>query len=457
MPKLTLFTQAAKDDLNEAASTENLVNLYAEAAPGDARTRLVARSVLGEALFAKLSDGLVRAVERVGEHLWVVANGSLYRINSMGTVTDVGSVTESVDTSISGNTGNYVTIAAGGDYYVWDGITLSQPTGGAFTAVGSVSQMDFDTILTEKSGRKVEWTTNANPTARNALYFRTKEGRTDKVLRAIPFRRELYVFGEESTEVWFNTGATGSARYSRLAGGVIDQGLKSYNLVRAFDSGIFFVGNDNIAKITAGTQLMPVSTPAVHSDIEQSPPTRVDYYEDRGHKFCVVVFSDRPAWAYDLTTQLWHRRCTGVDLDAWDCKGIAEFSGAFRIVGGVGEVKTLTRNNADYSSGATTLKRRVVSKPFAVDGRKFSVQKLQPMCRVGKSDLGRDAEIMLRISWDGGLTWSQPETASLGDLGDYDVQTEFRSLGRGEQFAAEFSVTDAAEISIYSDAYVEIR
>lgn len=457
MPKLTLFTQAAKDGDNEAASTENLVNCYVEQAPGDARTRLTARSVLGEAYFSTVDTGLVRAVERVGDYVWVAADGLLFRIDSVGNVTNAGGIKDDPETSISGNTGDYVTIAAGGLYYVWDGSTLSSPSSGAFSGAGSVSQMDFDTIITELNGRKVEWTTNADPETRNALYFRTKESRTDNVVRAVPFGRELYVFGEESTEVWRNTGATGASRYDRLIGGVIDQGLKAYNLVKAFDSGIFLIGNDNVAKIIAGTGFLPVATPPVQTDIDASTPVRVDYYEDRGHKFCVVVFSDRPAWAYDITTKLWHRRSTGVNLGKWDCKGIAEAWGSFYLVDEVGTVKKLTRNNADYMGGATPLKRRVVSKPLTADGNKFSVQKLQFLCRIGRSDLGRDAKVMMRASWDGGNSWSQPEEASLGDLGDYDVQAEFRALGRGEQFAVEFSVTDAADIQIYSDAYVEIR
>lgn len=454
MPRLTLFTQAAKDGSNEAASPENLVNCYVEQAPGDARTRLTARSVLGEEYLATVSTGLVRAVERVGDHIFIAANGSLYRVELGGGTTTIGTITDSPQTSISGNTGNYVTIAAGGSYYVWDGSSLTQPGSGRFTGGGSVTVMDFDTIITEPGGREFEWTTNADPTTRNATYFATKEGRTDDLLRAVPFGRQLYLFGEESTEVWQNTGVSGSARYQRLAGGVIDEGLKAYNLVRGFDSGIFLIGDDGVAKITSGTGLRPVSTPSVQTDIDESTPLRVDYYEDRGHKFCAVVFSDRPAWVFDLATGLWHRRSTDVTLGAWDCKGIAQAFGAFYLVDAAGNVLKLTRNNTDYN---TTLKRRVVAKPLTMDGAKFSVAKLQFLGRVGKSDLGRDAQVMLRVSWDGGLTWSDPEMASLGDLGDYDVQAEFRALGRGEQFTAEFSITDAADIQMYSDAYVEIR
>lgn len=473
MPKLTLFTQSALDGSNEAASPENLINCYVEQAAGDARTRLTARSVLGEEIFGNIDDTLVRAMERVGDYIFVAANGTLYRVEIGGSTTTIGSIVDSENTTISGNTGLYVTVAAGGSYYVWDGTTLTSPSGGRFSGAGSVTQMDFDTIITQPDGREVEWTTNADPTTRNALYFRTKEGRPDKVLRAVPFGRELYIFGTESTEIWQNTGVTGASRYQRLTGGLLDQGIKAYKLVKGFDSGIFLIGNDNVAKIIRGTLFEPVSTPSVQTDIDESEPVRLDYYEDRGHKFLCIVFSDRPAWVYDMTTTLWHRRASGTEFGPWDCKGIVEAFGSFRLISETGAIKTMVRNNQDIIGGGSdfsndfnddfgggtlgVLARRCVSKPLVMDGNKFSVQKLQFLSRVGETSLGREAAVMMRVSWDGGRTWSQPETMSLGDLGDYDQTAEFRALGRGEQFAVEFTVTDPADIQLYSDAYVEVR
>jgi len=317
-----------------------------------------------------------------------------------------------------------------------------------------VSLNDLDTILTEKGGRRFEWTTNADASTRNALYFATKEGRGDDILHAIPYGRQLYLFGEESTEVWYNTGVAGAGRYQRLAGGVIDQGLKSRKLVVRFDRGIFLIGDDDVAYMIVGQGFSPVSTPSVNTDLAEATPTNVSYYEDRGHKFCSIRFDDRPAWVYDMTTQLWHRRTTGMAGGPWAVTETTSLGGSFYGATVNGTIERLTRNNADVGE---PLKRTVVSKPLFFDGKKFSVQKLQFLCRMGTSDLGRDAQVMMRTSWDGGFTWSVEETASLGDLGDYGQQAEFRALGRGEQFAAEFAITDPADIQIYSDAVVEVR
>jgi len=91
-------------------------------------------------------------------------------------------------------------------------------------------------------------------------------------------------------------------------------------------------------------------------------------------------------------------------------------------------------------------------KPIYMDGRQFSVAEFEALCSVGESNLGRDAEIMLRWSRDGGQTWEGPQTASLGTLGNYGQTVDFYALGRGESFTPELSCTEATDVVFYSDA-----
>lgn len=357
-------------------------------------------------------------------------------------------------TSISGNNGN-VAVASGGRYFVWDGTSLTQPSGGAFTGAGSVAFIDQDTIITEPEGRKFEWTSPADPKTRNALSFATKEARDDKIIRAVADRSYLYLMGETSIEVWRNTGASGAGRYVRLPGGVIDQGLKAYRLVKRFDQGVFFIGDDSVAYIMAGQQPVPVSTPSVHTDLQEATPTSCFYYEARGHKFCVIRFADRPSWVYDITTQLWHRRLSGVGLGtAWDVDEAVQAFGHWHCFTLLGQVDRLASIQTDRGA---TLRRWVVGKPIYNGGEQFSVSELEFLCRVGQSDIGRDARVMLRVSFDGGKTWSREITESLGDLGDYDARAKFYALGRGEQFTPELSISDPADITVYSDANVRLK
>jgi len=452
MAKYSFFTQAARDESNVAASSEELVNVYPEQAPGDARTRIVLRSVPGEVLFADLSQPLVRAAATANRKFYAVAAGNLYEVMSDGSISNRGAVGNSLETTISGNGAN-VCVVANGDYSLWDGATLTNPTAGAFADFGSVTFSDYDTILTELNGRRFQWSDTADPDTLDALNFATAESRDGNILRAEVDRAQLFLFTTECVEVWRNTGVAGSSRYRRLT--VIDQGrgLKGYHLLASDAFGIFFVGNDGVAYILSGSGVMPVSTPAVQSDINDGEAEAVFYYEDRGHKFCVVRFSDRPAWVYDLTTQLWHRRQSGVNRDAWGVQRMATAYGMWLGVDPFGAVVELARTNSDRGLPMLRVMR---GKPLYMEGRQFSVAEFEALCSVGESNLGRDAEIMLRWSRDGGQTWEGNQTGSLGTLGDYGQEVSFYALGRGDSFTPELSCTDATDVVFYSDANVRV-
>lgn len=455
MARYTFFSQAAKDATNVAASAEELINCYAEQSPGDARTRLSVRSVLGEVEFADTGTALVRAVGASNDKVYAISATRFYEVSQAGAATDLAGVGDSEASSISNN-GTYVPLTSDGTYYVWDGSTMATPGGGAFTSAGSVTFMDYDTIITELDGRRFEWTNTADPLTRNALDFASAEARQGNIIRGLVDRTQLYLFCEKCVEVWYNTGASGAdrpSRYQRLT--VIDKGrgLKGYHLVARDAFGIFFIGNDDVAYITAGTDLVEASTPAVNSDLTNGTPTSCGYYEDQGHKFCVIRFADRPAWVLDLTTKLWHRRQSGVIEAPWGIQRIIGQWDAWYGFDDFGAVLRLARTNTDRGN---TLKRIMRGKPIDAGGDDFSLSEFEAMCSVGLSNIGRDAEVMFRASWDGGLTWGDVVTASIGNLGDYSTQASFYGLGRGRVFVPEVSCTEPHDVVFYSDARIRI-
>lgn len=452
MAKYTFFTQAARDGTNVAATSEELVNVYPEAAAGDARTRITLRSVLGEVEFTNYGPPVIRALEEANSKLWAIAGGNLYQIDADGSVTSRGAVGNSEATAISGNGAN-VCVVANGNYRVWDGTTLLSPGGQAFSSFGSVTFSNYDTILTELNGRRFQWSATADPTTFNALNFATAEQRDGNIIRGTVDRAQLYLFTTKCIEIWRSNGTAGATRYQFLT--VIDQGrgLRGYHLLARDAFGMFFVANDGAAYILSADSIVPVSTPAVQTDLEEGTPTACFYYEDKGHKFCVIRFSDRPAWVYDLTTQLWHRRQNGVERGPWGVQRMAYCFNKWLGSDDFGNVVELQRTNSDRG---LALKRIMRGKPIYMDGRKFSVREFEVLCSVGESSLGRDAEIMLRWSRDGGQTWEGPQTASAGTLGEYETEVEFYALGRGSIFVPEVSCTEITDIVFYSDAVMEL-
>jgi hypothetical protein len=450
MAKLTFFAQSAKDVANEQASGERLLNCYPEQVAAGGRTAFALRSVLGQATFATTGAVLVRAMASVNNQLYAVVGGSLYHIDKNAVVTSLGTIADDVETTISGN-GTNVTVCAGGNYYVYDGASVTTPGSGRFSSEGTVGFIDQYTIITEKSGNEFEWTTVAIPGTRNAANFATNEGDNDNILRVHADGPVLIFMGEKSIEMWQNTGASNENAFARLPGGVINQGCLGVNLSTKLDSGVFFVGDDKACYIFRGAGLETVSGPGVVSAIIAETPTHVFYYEDRGHKFACVRFDSRPAWCYDLTTGAWHERGTGTG--AWEVVATVNVYGQWYCGLNTGQIYEMSRTNTDISQA---LQRKMVSRSIYMAGDQFSVSELECLARVGRSNLGSDATVTLRTSRNNGETWGAQITQSLGDQGDYDTRAVFRALGSYRSFTAELSTADAADITFYSDANVRL-
>lgn len=448
MPLLEFVGQSVRDDDFRAGNSGRLVNCYRY----PTEEGHVLKSTLGTVAFATLPAVFLRDMEEVQGTIYAAAGGALYSIDSAGNETSLGSITNGVG-NLSSNNGD-VTVAANGDYYVWDGATLSTPSTGAFSAVGSVEFLSQYTVLTEQNGRRFQWSDIADASTFDALDFATAEGRDDAILRAVAVNGRLVLFKETSREVWYVTGQAGVNAFQRLAGGVVDTGLKAYGLVAKIDQGAFFVGDDDIAYVTDGMGQRVVSNPAVSTSIAQSTPDRCFYYEDEGHKFCVIRFLDRPAWVLDLTTLEWHERAWGVDFDPFPGVASVKLGANWYVGGDDGEVYRLTRNNTDV---AGAMVRRAVSRTLKMDGQRFRLQRLEMYARVGNSDIGRDAQCWLRLSRDGGLTWGRERWASLGSLGEYDKRLVWRALGQYRDVAAEVNVSDPAELPIKAQAVVELQ
>lgn len=452
MPKVTFASQSSRSADNIAFSPERLLNLYPEFGPEGAKGIMLLRSVLGQTSFANLGTNTLRAMGEVNGVLYAVGGGNLYSISSGGTTSSLGAVSDDTVTTISGN-GTNVTVCAGGNYYVWDGATMSEPGSGRFSSEGTVSFMDQYTIISQQSGQEFEWTTLADPATRVASQYATNESANDDTLRVLADRRELWFFGEQSTEVWYNTGQGGVNAFARLNGGALETGVLAANLAVKADAGIFFIGDDKVAYLASGLQLQPISTPAVNQAIDDSTPTHCFYYEDRGHRFFCIRFSDRPAWCYDASTGLWHERSTGVNHGAWEVIATAKAFGKWYHATSTGVIYEASRTNADVSHA---LRRTAISRNLYLEGNQFTVAELEFLMRLGDHTLGRDATLMLKVSRDGGRTFGSEMTLSAGGLGEFETRVIKRALGRGRQFCVDVSMTDADEITLYSDANVRV-
>lgn len=429
--------------------------MYVDRVADPRKTNFTLKSVLGTEAFATTSDLFVRDMDEIGGTLYAVVGDGLYSVNASGSETLLGAVTDADGSQVFGD-GTDVCVVAGGNYYVWDGSTLSQPSTGAFSSFGSGTFLNGYVVLSETDARRFQWSDLADASTLPALNFSTADGADDKILRLETANSRLLIMKEHTVEVWYVTGQSGANAFQRATGGVMEVGLKAKKLATKFRGGVFWVGDDNIAYISSGSGVQPVSgrSPAVESALENKTPTDVFYTEDEGHKFCHIRFSDTPTWVYDVSNGKWHERAYGVNHAAWPITVTARAYD--RWFGGNvdGEILRFARNNTDVGA---SLRRTVVCQPFYLDGAPFRVPWLEFSGRVGTSSLGRDATLMLRVSGDNGKTWGPEHTVSMGDTGDYEETMEFYGLGWFDKVAVpEVSITDPAELTLNGTGNVKL-
>lgn len=432
--------QSARDSDNIRDNPSRLVNLYREPVePGD---KHVLKSVLGSTAFASVGGVFVRAMADYEGHIYALANSKLQKVSPDGSVTDLGATLDDGDATIAGNNGN-VTAVIGAAYYVWDGATLTTPAAGAFSDFGAVDYIGNYTVLTEKNGRKFQWSDVADPTSLPGLNFTTADGRDDNCIRPLALNGQLYILKQSSIEVWYLTGAAGASAFERQVGGVMDVGLKSINLMTRFDGGALMVGDDGRVYMLGG-QMQPVSIPAVETAIKNSNPEFCLTYDDEGHTFCVITFQDCPAWAYDIATGEWHERAQGADLGPWEASCSARMGGEWFIGRDGGDILQLSRNNSD---GGLPLVRLAQSRLVYMDGGRFTISEVEIFPRVGFDA----ATVELSVSKDGGITWGSPKARNW-EVGEYSRRVIWRNLGDFRQAAFRLTISDPVDIPVSSQA-----
>lgn len=453
MASLEFVGQSARDSDNRQAATSRLINLYREPINQGTKALFSLKSVLGQQPFAELNSVFLRAMAEIDGVLYVAAGGQLYSVDAYANVNPLGLIDDSPETTISGNFLN-VTICAGGKYYVYDGDTISQPASGAFSDFGSVTFIGNYTVLTERNGRRIQWSDIADAATLPGLNFATTEARDDDNLRAMPLGGNLWVFKKRSIEIWYITGQSGANAIKPVRGSVIDTGLKAFGLVTKFPRGGFFVGDDGIAYMTDGVGApSPVSTIAVETALKEETPTHCFYYEDEGHKFCVIRFAGRPSWCFDIATGEWHERAEGPDHSAWATVATVKAYEKWLSGGDLGKINQMVRNNLD---AGYALRRTAVSNTLSNEQRHFILDLLEFTGRFGRSDLGRDAQCWIRVSRDMGETWGEPKTRSWGAQGQYDKRVRFRGLGQFIQATVELNMSDPTDIPINSIVTVKV-
>jgi hypothetical protein len=334
----------------------------------------------------------------------------------------------------------------------------------------------------------------------NALDFASTEGSPDGLLAVTSNFREVWAFGTNSIEVWYDIGGTGFP-LQRIQGAFNELGCAAPYSVAKMDNGLFWLGRDRrgqgIVYKANGYTGQRISTHAVEWQIQQytdmSDAIAYTYQQD-GHSFYVLIFpTANTTWVYDLATQAWHERAGWVNGAFTRHRSNCQMAFNNKIVVGDfengkiyafdldnysdnGSIQKWLRSWRALPTGTNNL-HRTAQHSLQLDAQtgaylpavSVDVTSANPVYLLSElnaflltesnnkliieisQNINPQPSVMLRWSDDGGHTWSNEHWKGMGAVGQYFYRTIWRRLGMTVKLrdrVYELSGTDPIKIAI---------
>jgi hypothetical protein len=302
------------------AADSRMVNLFPEVVPDGGKEPAFLQRCPGLRLVATVGDGPIRGMWKFGDFLYVASGGKLYRADGNFAVTELGLINGSGPVSMSDN-GTQLFVACNPDAFIYNASTgvFSQITDVDFPGAVTVGYLDGYFVFNEPDSQRF-WVTSLNDgTQIDPLDFASAEGNPDNIVSLMVDHREVWLFGNNTIEVWYNAGAA-DFPLERIQGAFMETGCLAPYSVAKLDNSVFWLGSDargnGIVYRNNGYNAQRVSTHAVEWQIQQYNVLNdaIGYsYQQDGHSFYVLTFPTANAtWVFDVSTGAWHERA------AWD-------------------------------------------------------------------------------------------------------------------------------------------
>jgi len=403
----------------------------------------------------------------------------------------------------TGGTGTYTlsnSLSIGSETMYAQQFSTLPSSDGAFTGGGVVDVNDNYFIYTRPNSQQFAISDVLSPITQ-PLSFASKFTSPDNLVSLIADNGQLYLLGEKSSEVWVDQG-TFPVAYQRIPGSSNQQGIIApFSVARV---GNFFcyvsqnIRGQNQVVLMNGYIPQRVSTHAVEQSLlDQYTADAIAYtYQLEGHEVYVVTFPTIDiTWAYDLTTNLWHK-WLWTDGDNNYHRHRSNCAAVFQNIVVVGDWENGNLYQLDqsaYTDAGSEIRRLRRAPHILSDLQRQYFEELQIQFQpgVGAGGFSRDRNIylgspyyipatgslvigyqdidvlgnpgqitptdvfynpkaMLRWSNDGGSTWSKEYWQNIGQQGKYTNRAIWRRLGWSRDKIFEVVVTDPIKAVIVS-------
>lgn len=448
------------------AADNRMVNLFPEATPENGKDVGFLNRAPGLRLLATVGSGPVRGMWQYGGYGYVVSSNTLYRVDAAWNATALGTVSGSGPVSMTDN-GTQLFVACNPLSYIYNATTgvFAQITDPDFAGAVTVGYIDGYFVFNQPNSQTIWVTQLLDGTSVDPLEFASAEGSPDNLVGLIVDHREVWLFGSNSVEVWYDSGNV-NFPLERIQGAFNEIGCAASYSIAKLDNGLFWLGSDargnGIVYRANGYTGQRVSTHAIEFAIQSYASISDAFaytYQQEGHAFYVLTFpTGNATWVYDVATGAWHERAAFYNGQFSRHASNCQMSFNNEIVVGDCASGNLYAFDLDVyadNGGAQRWLRSWRAIPSGQNNLKRTAQhSLQLDCETGvglNTGQGSDPQAMLRWSDDGGHTWSNEHWASMGAIGASGTRTFWRRLGMTDKLrdrVYEVSGSDPVKVAI---------
>lgn len=446
----------------------------------------------GLRLLGTLPQGPVRAIKQATNgYIYAVAGSGVYLVDAATWVgTLLGSITPMrpypVSMQDNGNTMVIVDGTGGGWTVDLASHAFAAISDEAFYGADRVDYLDTY-LLFNKPGTPQFYSSDSLATTFDSLYFANKESFSDLLVTLAVAKREIWLLGDRTTEIWYDAAAVDAASglvlfpFQQVQSVFVDQGCRARYSVATYDDGVYWLSQSRagqgIVVVGKNYKTERISTYAIEAVLTTYP--RIDdaigfVYSLAGHVFYVLTFPHADAtWSYDITTQQWHE-WKWIDDNGEEHRHRANC--CYNINGGV--VVGDWQNGNLYAVELTALtdngqpiKRQrawphIINEMDRVYYRQFvadletgtsptAVATSIPIVPPPPTLVPTDNLVWLDWSDDRGHSFGNPVSQSAGERGEYLTSIQFQRLGyaRDRVFRLTWSVPEATALQ---GAFIEV-
>lgn len=446
-------------------------NLYPETGEsGSSRSPVALIGTPGLKLWTTLAGGNIRGMIRFNASTSIiVAGGNVWGVTSGKAARLIGTIpNDTMPVSMASNGTLVMLIGTGGAGWFIDPVanTITAAMGETYLSGGRVDYIDGYFIWNVPNTGKFQITQLYGANI-DGLDFASAEGSPDNLVSVLVNHREIWLFGENSTEIWYDSGGS-DFPLQRIQGAFLECGCAATFSVAKMDNTVFWLSTDDrgqgIVQRAAGYTPQRVSNHAFEAAVASysTVSDAIAYtYQQEGHSFYVITFPTAGAtWCFDASNGMWHERGYRKSDGALtrhrsNCQ--MNFAGE-TLVGDYesGNVYVLDLDTFDDNGDA--IERFRICPHITNDGKYSFYQALELFMQAGtgvQSGQGRAPQAMLQWSDDGGYTWSNEMWTSIGAAGDRETRVRFRRLGKSRDRLFKVAVSDPVRV-VFTGASLEL-